>query len=608
MYWWHEKSEEARAQGLDAYVSSIIDRQADYQYHYNLRHARLYSNRVYQNLRGVSQGIKKESRLGNGLAIKDNVVKSVIDSVVAKVAKTKVRPRFLTDGGDYSQQMLSEQLNRFVSGLFYASNAHKETTLAFRDACIFGTGAVKIYKEQVQWKASHGKDSFVVKCERISPDSLVVDPADSYNGKPRTLSQVEYRSKDSLKAMFPDKAYEIEQAKNETEYYGQGSYVETVRVVESYALPRGEEKGWHIIEVNGTALFEEEWSKDYFPYAIIRYSEPLYGYFGTGIAEELVGTQIEINRLLQSIQDAMRLVGNPKVFMQKGSVNPNHYDNKTGGIILYEQGYQPPTVVAPNAAPQGALQQIQFHKSNAFQTVGISQLSAASQKPAGLNSGKAITEFRDAETERFSQTVHAYERLHLDLAEIMLDFVRDIGDEYKVTSFDRVNGVEVVNWKDIKLDSNGYVMQIFPVSQLPKDPTGRLQAIQQYISAGVLNAEDALELLELPDLDAKIRLQLASQRVVRKNLDKILKGEEAILPEPSDDLNYALRIATQYYALAREKDYDEEVQSTVRIYIEDIKALVQQMQQQQIQTASPVAQLQQQQLEGQQVQSPIAPQ
>lgn len=606
--WWETKSKDESAKQMDAYVAGLIESQRDYIHYNNIIHARLYSNRRYLATYGANYGMKKERGYNSTqLALKQNVVKSVIDAVVAKISKTKVRVRFLTDGGSYSQKQRSLMLNKFLSGLFYETETHDITTKAFRDACIFGTGFIKIYSKEI-FNKEKNKLEKKVAIERVSPDEIIVDPLDSYNGKPRALHQIKYISRNTLLAMFPDKKTEIMRANVHESGEAEGQYVEMLKVVEGWALAVGKSKGKHIIQVDGEPLFEENWDKDHFPFAIIRYTEPLFGYFGSGITEDIKGLQIEINRLLFSIQNAMHMLSSPKILVQKGSINLRHYTNEIATFIEYD-GPMKPEVYAPSAVPNGAIEQVQMYKRDAYQLAGISQLSASSQKPEGLNSGKAITEFRDAETERFSQTVRAFEQLHIDLAEIMLDVVREIGDDYQTTAFDRVRGIEVVDWRKIKIDKNGYVMQIFTGSQLPKDPAGRLQAIQEYLQSGILSANDALELLELPDLDAKIELQLAPYRNIQKNLDQIMEGKEASLPEVTDPLDFALKEAMQSYAYARERGFSDEVQEQLRIYIEDVEGLIRQAQEQeasrqmaaQSAAQAPIGQAQEQALAGQEM-------
>lgn len=573
--WWEAESEIERARLLYDYTKGIAEDQSNYQRYYDLRHARLYSNRYYTQLRGVTYGIKKDDHASRGsqsLRLNRNIVKSAIDSVTAKITKRAVRPRFLTDGGDSRAQNKAEKANKYVQGLFYQVGMHAKSTEVFRDCAIFGTGFLKHYIEAVPGQ----KNKYRLQCRRTMPDQIVVDPADAYYKEPRSLMEVSFPSKKALIQLYPDKKEQILGAKAEQSFTSQGynqEYLQVVMVVEGWSLAKGgkdpkQNKGRHIITVGGESLLDEEWPFDFFPFTPIRYSEPLYGYFGTGIAEMITGLQIEINRLLISFQKSLYLLARPKVFYQKGSINTRLYNNEEGGFVPY-QGNIPPTVVSSSPVPPGVFNQMLAFENMAFKEVGISELSASSQVPSQLKSGRAIIEARDSETERFSMTVNAFEQFTIESAEKMLQMVRYLGEkgiDYQVSSFDRQQGMEVLSWKDINLDPNGYVMQCYPTSALPDSPQGRLEIIETMAQSGLFEAKKIRPLLDFPDLDEEEKLNAAGQKNLKKNLDKILQGEQADLPEDTDDLQYAKQLVAQYKALARYKDYDDAVLAALDQY------------------------------------------
>ena len=53
--------------------------------------------------------------------------------------------------------------------------------MAFQDACIFGSGCIKIYIEEGE-----------IKAERVIIDEIKIDDIESYYGKPRQIHQVKY--------------------------------------------------------------------------------------------------------------------------------------------------------------------------------------------------------------------------------------------------------------------------------------------------------------------------------------------------------------------------------------------------------------------------------
>ena len=73
-----------------------------------------------------------------------NVIKSIIDTLVSKIAQSNVRPYFNTINGSYTDMQAALQTQNYFDQLFDAENVNKIVSEAFRDACIFDTGYVYI--------------------------------------------------------------------------------------------------------------------------------------------------------------------------------------------------------------------------------------------------------------------------------------------------------------------------------------------------------------------------------------------------------------------------------------------------------------------------------
>src|SRR6185503_1510501 len=96
----------------------------------------------------------------------------------------------------------------------------------------------------------------------------------------------------------------------------------------------------------------EQYNKDRFPFSFMHYSPRLLGFWSQGVAEQLMGTQMELNSILWTISKAIKLVGVPKVFVEDGSkVVSAHLNNEIGTIIKY-RGIKPEYTVAPCNAPE----------------------------------------------------------------------------------------------------------------------------------------------------------------------------------------------------------------------------------------------------------------
>jgi hypothetical protein len=230
----------------------------------------------------------------------------------------------------------------------------------------------------------------------------------------------------------------------------------------------------------------------------------------------------------------------------------------------------------------------------AYEQEGVSQMSASSKKPAGLDSGAALREHNDIESERFATQGHAYEQWHLDLARLMVETAKEVYTSSDPRSYEvKVPGsrfLETIDWKDVRLEDDAYVMQCFPVSSLPKDPAGRLQTIQEYIQAGLIDQRSGKRLLDFPDLEAVETLQSAVEERILSSLDAIVEGGDFDAPDAYMDLDLARQLALQYinrYAtLGLEEERMEELRAWIR-QVDDLQQKAVMLAQAQAQAAPP---------------------
>jgi hypothetical protein len=565
-YWFKQKDNK-----VYEYLFNLIkhlDTEQSYRRQENFRNMRLYGNYDFSNLR-TYQYFKAESSASIQNRITLNIVQSMIDTVVSKVTKNKPRPMFLTSGGDFVQQRKAQKLTQFVEGVFYKNDFYSKTATAFLDACIFGTGAIKFYTENGE-----------VKTERVFINEIEVDDNESFYGKPRQLIQKKYIHKDVLKEMFPGKEAAIDAAAQDTVthlYNNLKTNSDMILVAEAWKLPSTKESkdGKHAITISTATLFSEEYEKDYFPFIFFRWGTRPLGFFGQGLAEQLSGLQLEINKILRTIQVSMHLVSVPKIFVQRGSkIVTAHLDNKIGGIIEYDG--QAPIPGQMGQVPSELFAHLDRLYQRAYEIAGVSQLSAQSAKPAGLNSGKAMRVYNDLESERFLSVMMRYEKEFLNAAHIMCDMAKDIADsegDYTVKVPGK-NFLKTINFKDIDLHEDDYVMQLFPTSALSNDPASRLEDVQDLISAGFVSREDAIKLLDFPDLKSFYNFQTSAGEDISRTIEKFIDEGAYETPEPYQNLQYGIDKMQQAYLYYKSQSAPEENLELFRRWIEDARGLL----------------------------------
>ena len=497
-----------------------------------------------------------------------NVVKSCIDSITNKVAKNRPRPLFLTTKGDYSLKRRAKKLTQYLDGAFDSANIYQVGQKVFTDAATFGTGAMKIYTENGQ-----------VSVERVFIDELIVDDAEAMYGKPRQMHQKKYINRDVLMAMFPEFREKINAA-TLAKTWADKTIADSVVVLESWHLrsdPQQETKhdGRHTITIENCTLLDEEYTKDVFPFVFLRWTEALLGFFGTGLAEELTGIQLEINKILRNIQKAMNLVAVPRTYMQNESKIVSQHINNTIGAIVKHTG-NPPTFHTPQAYPPEIYQHLERLYAKAFEITGVSMLSATSKKPSGLDSGAALREYNDIETERFLTIAQRYERFYIEIAKIFIDQTRDLslnGETLTVKSPGK-KFLETIKWKDVDMKEDKYSLRVFPTSLLPTTPAGRLEKVQELIQSGMISQEHALSLLDFPDLDKYISLETASQDNVQMLIEKMIEEGEYESPEAYLNLEAAIKETQNAYLRAKLENVPEDRRELLQRFIEECVELI----------------------------------
>lgn len=570
--WWKAKTDqELQFQVLD--TVSFLKTQQQYRQRQMSVHARLYGNLPLANFAGnnwTSMGTQK-----NNLPVDRptfNVVQSCVDTLTSRITQSKPRPVFLTDGANYKKRNLAKQLNRFTAGEFYQTKAYELGEQAFRDAAVLGDGCVKIYET----------DDCKVGLERVLIGELYVDANDAFYGAPRCLYHLKLVDRSVLHELYPKDKKAIEtstQAYPDNSGDSQKTISDQVMIAEAWHLPSSHEAedGRHVIVCEGGVLCDEPWKKKYFPFAMLGYCSRLVGFMHQGLAEQLTGTQIEINKLLITISQSISLVGVPRVFVEDGSkVVKAHLNDQIGAIVTY-RGTKPQYEVAP-CVPAELYAQLQRLIDYAYQQSGISALAASSQKPAGLNSGEAIRNYDDLQSDRFASISKRYAEFYKDLAYKIIELAKDIAErdgKYQTVYPDK-DGTQEIDLPDVKLLEDSFVIQCFDSSSLPRDPAGRLQKVTEMMQAGIIDPTEGRRLLDFPDLEQSDKLATAAKERILKQLDDIVESGKYDPPDPFTDLQQASTLVVQYYNLYAAVQLEESKLEMLRNYQQQVLSLVQQ--------------------------------
>ncbi len=503
-----------------------------------------------------------------------NLIQACVDTLVSRLSQNEPAPKFLTDGADYKQRHLGQELNRFILGEFYQTDAYAKGVKCLRDCLTTGVGALKVYEG----------DNEKVCIDRVMTTDLFVDDNDSLNGNPQQLLQMKLVDRDKLMAnsdKYAQKTIETTpQSYPDNSSESGRTTSDQILVVEGWRLASGPDPdapgyqpGRHTIATMGGLIFDEVWDKTEFPFVFMNYSDPFLGYWGQGIATQLFGTQLAVNRIMYTISRAISLVGVPRVFIDQASKVVKAHNNNEVGVIITFSGTKPSYEVAPCNAPELYAERDKLIDYG-FRQCGVSNMQASSQKPAGLNSGEAIRSYDDINTDRFASVAKKYENMYIDLAYLVTDKAMDIAKrtgKYQ-TVYPNKDGTKEINLPQMGFLKDPFVIQCFSESSLPRTPAGRMEKVTEQVQAGMLTIKEGRRLMKIQDLESNEKLDNASEERIFQILDKIVEDGKYTPPDEFLDFELATILTVQYINLYLAANLEESKADLLRKFFVQIQA------------------------------------
>lgn len=568
--WWIEDNPDKAASQMLTTAAYLKESQA-YRYRQTAVYARLYGNQSLYSFAGSNiskmdqtQGLPQERPTFN-------LVQSVTDTLVSRISQSRPQPVFLTDNSDYKQRTLAKKLNNFILGEFYQTKTYELATTALRDALVAGTGVLHTFET----------NDNKVGLERVLLTELLIDPNEAMYGEPRQLYRIKLVDRNVLIANFPKFKAKLEIASKaypDNSADSSKTVSDLIMVVEGWHLRSGKNAndGRHTLACSSGYLVDEEYKKDRFPFTFVHYAPRLLGFWAQGVAEQLMGTQMELNSILYTISRAIKLVGVPRVFQEDGSkVVAAHHNNEVGVIVKY-RGVKPTYEVAPCNAPELYAERDKLI-AYGYQQSGVSALQASSQKPQGLDSGEAIRTYDDISTDRFASLSRRYDNMFIDLAYQIIDLAKDIceRDGNYSTVYPNKNSTKEIDLKKADLIADTFVIQCFTQSSLPKDPAGRLAKVTEMVQSGMVSLQEGRRLLDYPDLEQIEKLANAGEERIFQILDDIIETGKYTPPDPFMDLQLATQLTVQYINLYGQAKLEESKAQKLRDFFAQIQAIKQ---------------------------------
>ena len=164
----------------------------------------------------------------------------------------------------------------------------------------------------------------------------------------------------------------------------------------------------------------------------------------------------------------------------------------------------------------------------------------------------------------------AYEGIFIEVASQLISLVKNAvesGDDIISVSFSEGSGVEKIDWKDIKMEEDEYIMRIQPIGSLPQTPAAKLASVTEMHMNGMFTKEEAHQLLEFPDIDRANKLKNAHIDLIDKIIDDMIDNNNFAPPEPYFNLVLGVERVQQAYNLGKLEGVPEQRLELLRRWI-----------------------------------------
>lgn len=539
-----------------------------------------------------------------------NVVQSITDTSVSRLVQNRIRPLILTENGNADQQQQAQAQQKVVEGTFWDAKIYGELGehVCF-DGHIFDGGGVKVYPDYA------GKRPIL---DRIDPCRFMVSSRESRLGNPRSAYYYDSMDRSELLAMFRDAKPEVIEAisnapcapreLNLSHTKNREEFVDDVEVFEAWHLPsssvdRNDKTAWGLNEdgefdpeinpghdgrrvlcIEGQTLIDEPWPFPYFPVAWFKPKRKRRSYWSRSVPEVLAGAQLMLNTMASRVDQILHVCAVPRLLVWKNAkLNTSKITNGIGTIL--ETSVPPAQAVhqlVANSVPGEYLNREKEIIAWAEKQWGINEMALTGQKPAGIEHAPGMQHLSDELAARHTTLMHAWESFHQTLAQLVIDCHRMLaehckraGDDYSVV-FGGDRELEEIDWSKADLGSAVYRVKCWPTNLLPQTPAAKANKLIEWMQAGILTAEQAMTMVDHPDIDSLYGDIIYKRRNIEKKIESVVRGglNEGNMPHPYMQLELAMQLGTARLNEYEAKGYSEEKLDGLRKFCEAVKALM----------------------------------
>jgi hypothetical protein len=576
--WWNAAKGKVN-QSVLSYVRTVENYQV-VQFEKFLREEALYdenprTNRRYGSRGGIGRSYdtgepsRRNTTSHKSLRV-ENLVAQGIDTVAANVADSDISIRIQTDDANFDQQQTAKRLERYSNALMALFEVVQKCQYGFKlGAALKGTGVNKVWIDEFDQ----------IQVRPVPIENIIVDELECRDGKPLQIHYREFYDRELLIAQYPEFAEQIYRAQTIGDWRRWAGYrpiaKNEVVVIESWRLPIGPKghknyvPGRHTICLHGVDLVDEEYEDDFFPFSIMRWNDPVWGFYGHSLAERILPHQAILDRREWQITASLDKKAAPMVWVHKQDQNLAFKTLHQVGLTVGSYKVNKPEGVDYQAVGEETYRDLDRRRAQAERETGINQMMVSGAVPTAAQSGEAMREARQTHSQRFSIQERAYEQFIKDTMWLVIAMCKKLGagkvpDVLHVAKYGGIRP-RLLKWKDVDLRDLRFEMAVSSAQN--NTPWGRQQRVTELAQAGIIDLDEARQLIEHPDIDRIISLYNAAIESVQWVIERIENGERGITPEPFMNLKMCVVMCQREYLLIQTQGAPEEILEEISQFV-----------------------------------------
>jgi hypothetical protein len=297
----------------------------------------------------------------------------------------------------------------------------------------------------------------------------------------------------------------------------------------SPALPKGRYVVW--VEGPNKILEQSDWNYPFTRLPLVKFPgiERPHSVYDEARVTHARPLQKELNRTLSQIQEHQNLTLKPQMITPVGSLR-QRLTTEPGAVFEYQPigGMAPEWRQIPSipAYVFSVLQDIQGRLDRLF----MRPPSTRDAIPARSDSGYQLELMQEAVADQMSNEIQRLETALAQAGDMMAALAQRFYIEPRLLKIKGFNGsVQVKKFLNAELDG-GFSFHAEAGSALPRNRSGRQQAIMDMVNAKILPPDKALRYLDLADLKAVQARFEADEDMANREHEKLIKGEPISVP------------------------------------------------------------------------------